>query len=168
MFRQPFAFATLLAIAGLVPFLVLAAIVLLDPLDTPTAIEVLVTYSAVILSFIGAVHWGFALRESAHPAAGTPLTPAAMGAERQLLLLGIVPTVIAWIALLAMVHFALPGVAVLLLLGGFFMTIVTETIGRGRGVVAANYLAMRWGVSIVVLLTLALVLFAIWTGMRTG
>ena len=168
MFRQPFAFATLLAVAGLVPFLVLAAIVLLDPLDTPTAIEVLVTYGAVILSFLGAVHWGFALRESAHPAAGVPLSPAAMGAERQLLLLGILPTVIAWIALLAMLHFALPGVALFLLLAGFFLTIVTETIGRGRGVVAGNYLTMRWGVSIVVLIALALVLFAIWTGMRTG
>lgn len=168
MFRQPFSLASLLAAAGLIPFIGLAAIVLLDPLDSPAAIQVLVCYGAVILSFIGAVHWGFALRESAHPAAGVPLTSAALGAERQLLLFGIIPALIGWIALLAMLHFALPGVALFLLLAGFFLTVVMETIGRGRGVVAANYLAMRWGVSIIVLVALAMVVFAVWTGMRMG
>ena len=168
MLRQPFAYATLLAAAGLIPFIALAAVVLLDPLDSPAAIQALICYGAVILAFVGAVHWGFALREAAHPAAGGVLAPAALGAERQLLSLGIVPAIIGWIALLAMLHFALPALALFLLLAGFFVTIVTETIGRGRGVVAANYLAMRWGVSIIVLIALALVLFAVLTGMRTG
>ncbi|MGO9817266.1 MAG: DUF3429 domain-containing protein, partial [Acidocella sp.] len=61
-----------------------------------------------------------------------------------------------------------PALALFLLLAGFFITIVAETIGRGRGVVAANYLALRWGASIIVLATLFVVLLAVLTGMRTG
>jgi hypothetical protein len=146
----------------------LGAVVLLDPLDSDTAIQVLVCYGAVILSFIGAVHWGFALRDTAHPVNGVPLTPAVLGAERQLLLFGIIPSIIGWAALLAMLHFALPALALFFLLAGFFLTIVVETIGRGRGVVAGNWLALRWSVSIVVLIVLLLVLFAVLTGMRVG
>jgi uncharacterized membrane protein YozB (DUF420 family) len=67
-----------------------------------------------------------------------------------------------------MLHFEAPGVALFLLLVGFFVTVVTETIGRGRGVVAANYLILRWSVSIVVLIVLLIVLFAVLTGMRMG
>ena len=51
---------------------------------------------------------------------------------------------------------------------GFFVTIVVETIGKGRGVVAGNYLALRWTVSIVVLIIFLVVLFAILSGMRVG
>jgi len=168
MLRQPFAVAVALSLAGLIPFIALGAVVLLDPLDSDTAIQVLVCYGAVILSFIGAVHWGFALRDTAHPVNGVPLTPAVLGAERQLLLFGIIPSVIGWAALLVMLHFALPALALFFLLAGFFLTIVVETIGRGRGVVAGNWLALRWSVSIVVLIVLLMVLFAVLTGMRMG
>ena len=58
--------------------------------------------------------------------------------------------------------------ALFLLLVGFFITIVAETIGRGRGVVAANYLTLRWAVSIIVLLVLLTVLATVLTGMRVG
>jgi hypothetical protein len=67
-----------------------------------------------------------------------------------------------------MIHFAAPGLSLLLLLAGFFITIVAETVGKGRGVVASNYLALRWGVSIIVLLVLLIVLFAVLSGMRVG
>ena len=76
MLRQPFMIAILLTMAGAVPVLVLGAIVLLEPLASQTAIEVLVSYGAVALSFTGAVHWGFALRDTAHPA----VLPASGGA----------------------------------------------------------------------------------------
>jgi len=168
MFRQPFTVAVLLTLAGAIPFVLLTITVLGDPLASPIAIQVLISYGAVILSFVGAVHWGFALRDSAHPVNGVPLTPAVLGAERQLLIFGIVPAVIGWIALSAMMHFDAPALAIFLLLGGFFAAIVVETIGRGRGVVAGNYLALRWAVSIIVLLCLVIVLFAILTGMRVG
>ncbi len=168
MFKQPFTVAVFITLAGLVPFLALGAIVLLDPLASETAIQVLISYGAVILSFTGAVHWGFALRDTAHPVNGTPLTPATLGAERQLLIFGTVPAIIGWVALSLMLHFNAPALALFLLLAGFFITVVVESIGRGRGVVAANYLTLRWAVSVVVLLVLVAVLFAVLTGMRVG
>jgi hypothetical protein len=168
MFRQPFTIAFALSLAGLIPFIILGGVVLLDPVASDIAIQVLISYGAVILSFIGAVHWGFALRDTAHPVNGVPLTPAVLGAERKLLMFGVVPAIIGWIALLAALHFQAPGVALFLLLAGFFITIVVETIGRGRGVVAGNYLVMRWTVSVVVLIILLIVLFAVLTGMRMG
>ncbi len=166
--RQPFTIACLITAAGLIPFLFSGLAILFDPLESPVAVQVLVGYGAVILSFIGAVHWGFALRDTAHPVQGTPLPPAVLGAERNLLMFGVVPALIGWIALIAMIHFAAPGLAVFLLLAGFFVTIVIETIGKGQGVVAGNYLAMRWAASVVVLVILLVVLFAILSGMRVG
>lgn len=168
MLRQPFTIAVLLTLAGLIPFLGIGAVILFDPLQSPNAIEVLISYGAVILSFVGAVHWGFALRDVAHPAGAAPLSPVALGYERQLLTFGIVPAIIGWIALLAMIHFNAPGLSIFLLLVGFFLAIVAETIGKGRGLVASNYLVLRWSVSIVVLLVLLVVLFAVLSGMRIG
>jgi hypothetical protein len=167
MFRNPFAVAVGLSVAGLIPFLVSGIIVLLDPIDTPIAVQVLISYGAVILSFVGAVHWGFALRDSAHPLPAT-VTPLMLGYERQLLLFGVLPALLGWVALLLMIHFNLPAVSVFLLLLGFFLTVVAETIGRGRGIVATNYLILRWSVSIVVMLILLLVLFGVLSGMRLG
>lgn len=168
MFKQPFTIAVLISLAGLVPFLGLGATVLLSPIEAKTAIEVLVSYGAVILSFTGAVHWGFALRDTAHPVNGEPLPPAVLGAERQLLIFGTVPAIIGWVALALMLHFRATSLALFVLLAGFFITIVVETIGRGRGVVAGNYLLLRWAVSIVVLVVFLVVLGAVLTGMRVG
>ncbi len=168
MFRRPFAIAVLLSLTGTIPFLVLGGVVLLDPLGARTAIQILISYGAVVLSFLGAVHWGFALHDTAHPVNGTPLTPSVLGAERQLLIFGIVPAIIGWVALSVMLHFNAPALALFLLLVGFFVTIVVETIGRGRGVVAGNYLVLRWAVSVVVLVVLLAVLFAVLSGMRVG
>jgi hypothetical protein len=172
MFRNPFTLAVGLTVAGLIPFLVPALLVLLDPVDTPIAVQVLISYGAVILSFIGAVHWGFALRDTAHPRpgalSGSTMTPAMLGYERQLLTFGVLPALLGWVALLAMIHFNLPALSVFLLLVGFFLTVVAETIGKGRGLVAGNYLILRWSVSIVVMLVLLLVLFGILSGMRLG
>lgn len=168
MLRQPFMIAVLLSLAGAIPFLVIGATVLFDPLASRTAIEVLISYGAVVLSFIGAVHWGFALRDVAHPAGTAAPTSVALGAERQLLTFGVVPALIGWIALLAMIHFGAPSFALFLLLVGFFLAIVAETIGKGRGVVASNYLVLRWAVSIVVLLIMLVVLFSVLSGMRIG
>jgi Protein of unknown function (DUF3429) len=168
MFRQPFTIAVLVSLLGLIPFLALGATVLLSPLESQAAIEGLIAYGAVVLSFIGAVHWGFALRDTAHPVNGVPLPPAVLGAERELLIFGVTPAIMAWVALSVMLHFHLPGLALFLLLAGFFITIVVETIGRGRGVVAANYLFLRWAVSVVVLVVLVVVLGAVLMGIRVG
>ncbi len=168
MIKQPFTIAVVLTLLGAVPFLALGAIVLMEPLAAQTAIEVLISYGAVVLSFLGAVHWGFALRDSAHPVNGEPLPPAMLGAERQLLVFGIIPALIGWVALSLMLHFNAPALALFLILVGFLVTIVAESIGQGRGVVALNYLLLRWVASVIVMVTLLAVLLAVLTGMRMG
>ncbi|WP_297366881.1 DUF3429 domain-containing protein [Acidocella sp.] len=167
MLKTPFALAILLTALGALPFLAFTAVVLLQPVGSPTAIEGLIAYGAVILSFLGAVHWGFALRETAHPVA-EKLPPATLGAETQLLGFGVVPALIAWAGLIIMLHFHAPVLALFVLLVGFFLTVVVETIGRGRGVVALNYLILRWSASVVVLLCLLVTLGAVLSGMRVG
>ncbi len=57
------AFAQRLGFAGLTPFLVLAVAALLG-LHGAAATFVFAQYSAIILSFLGGVHWGIAMRDA--------------------------------------------------------------------------------------------------------
>jgi hypothetical protein len=76
-----------LSIAGLVPFALgtLGVWMFRHPFDS-MALHAQMSYGAVILSFLGAVHWGLALRIPG----GTP---------RVLLMWGIVPPLAGWVAL---------------------------------------------------------------------
>ncbi|MDE2465512.1 MAG: DUF3429 domain-containing protein [Alphaproteobacteria bacterium] len=99
--------ALLLTAAGALPFIGLAAIAVAGgPLPTH-AQGALLTYGAVILSFMGGIHWGFAL------------TPLVRAAPSHRLLLGVIPALIGWTAtllpqniglcLLALAFAVLPG-----------------------------------------------------------
>jgi hypothetical protein len=58
-------------LAGLLPFLACAALPLAtDPAWHPLLRQALVAYGAVILAFVGAIHWGNALMAVREPAAG--------------------------------------------------------------------------------------------------
>ena len=157
--------AVLLTGVGMVPFLLLGGLMLLHPLETPVADSLLISYSAVVLSFVGAVHWGFALRDTAHPVAGAIVAGGA-GLERQLLVFGVVPAAVGWVALAVALHFAArrwrcfapDRLFPLSWWGDRPLTVM----------VAGNYLALRWGASIVVLIVLLVVLFALLSGMRGG
>jgi hypothetical protein len=168
MFKTPFSIAVALTAAGVVPFLLFGALALLDPVASSASIQVLISYGAVVLAFIGAVHWGFALRDTAHPVNGTPLPPATLGAEKELLVFGTIPAIIGWVALSLMLHFNAPALGLGLILTGFAVAIAGETAGFGRGVVALNYLLLRWAASVVVIVALLVVLLAVFTGMRAG
>ena len=94
--------ARLLGTLGLLPFvlgaLTLWWLALATDLHQFVALA-LSAYAAVILSFLGGIHWGLALRHSAPPAS--------------LLIWGVVPSLVAWPAVL----WAAPGAAVLLVAG---------------------------------------------------
>lgn len=77
-----------LGYAGLLPFLVCSAalVVSADPVLVQIAVDVLLSYAAVIASFLGAVHWGFAAHDSAN--------------LRVRLRWGVTPALIAWTLLL--------------------------------------------------------------------
>lgn len=118
-----------LGFAGLVPFAGLALLSLAGVAWAPAA---LAAYGASILAFLGAVHWGFALRA----------LPGEDFASRWRLSLGVVPALLAWVALL------LPLSAGLWLLAvGVLATAVAETIAARRGLVPAEYLRLRWWLS---------------------
>lgn len=78
----------LLGYAGLIPFigLALASALAQEPFKASAAFALL-AYGASILSFLGAIHWGLALREPDGP-------PIA------LLAWGVLPSLLAWVALL--------------------------------------------------------------------
>jgi hypothetical protein len=98
--------AAWLGYGGLLPFLLLAPAVLLDHHHGPVFSDLLYAYAAIILSFVGALHWGFAI--------GLPdLEPAR---RRSLFLWSVVPALIAWPA-----AFLDPQLASLLLIVGFVL-----------------------------------------------
>ena len=84
----PSPWARRLGFAGLIPFVALAAALWLAPAaGWPLAALALQGYGASICSFLGAIHWGLAMREGA----GQPVTS---------LLWGVLPSLLGWIALL--------------------------------------------------------------------
>ncbi len=118
--------ARLLGPAGLIPF---AGLALASLAGWEGAVGALVAYGATILAFIGAVHWGLALRA---PAAERSADWARLG-------LGVLPALLAWLALLLPASFGL-GLLALGILG----TAAVESLGARAGLVPADYLRLRW------------------------
>lgn len=92
--------AALLGIGGLLPFVALSAGLWLLGRDLAgLAADALVAYAAVILSFMGGVHWGVATIYSAPPAATAP-TGAPGARSSRLFLASVLPALAAWPAAL--------------------------------------------------------------------
>ena len=86
--KNPTAWAQGLGYGGLIPFVALALAVWLQaPADRAHSLSALLGYSATILSFLGAIHWGLAMREASSQSVG-------------LLVWGVTPSLVAWVALL--------------------------------------------------------------------
>lgn len=73
---------------GALPFIALTLLVLVTDIDDARALQALSAYGAVILSFLGGIHWGFALAR----APGSPSTSA--------LVISVMPSLFGWCALL--------------------------------------------------------------------
>ena len=131
-----------LGLAGLLPFLGAALLAWTAPAEwRGVALYALAAYGAVILSFLGAVHWGLALR--AGPAEATAMAPR--------LGLGVLPALVGWVALLLP---PLPGLTLLAL--GILVTAAVETAAASRGLVPPGYLRLRWILSLGAALGLAI------------
>ena len=125
----------LLGYSGLIPFAAAAAAaVLLGPASWHgLALAALAAYGAVILSFLGAVHWGLALRGSPEEA---PAAWPRLG-------LGVLPALVGWVALLLP---ARPGLV--LLAAGMLAVAAAETAAARRGLMPGSYLGLRWPLSL--------------------
>ena len=140
--------AILLAVLGLVPFFVFAlAAMRAAPGGPARALTILMAYGAAVLAFLGGVHWGFALQEA-------PAAPETRRIEHARLLLGVVPALVAWLALL--LPLASLGLAVLI--AGYIGAAVLEDQGWRRGVVPSGYIWLRWVLTVVVAALLVTVL----------
>ncbi len=77
-----------LGFAGLIPFVGLAAALwVAEPGVRPWVGSALLAYAAVIASFLGAIHWGLAMRE-------VPTQPVTS------MVWGVVPSLLGWVAVL--------------------------------------------------------------------
>ena len=136
-----------LGAGGLLPFFGCAAALILLPGEHDAALGALLAYAAVILSFLGAVHWGFVLAQGNAADAGLRLG------------LGVVPSLIGWLALL-LGQFALARAGITLALLGFAATFAVEMIWRREGWLPDAYFRLRMTLTTLVGLTLLAVLIA--------
>ena len=84
--HAPSPHALRLGYAGLLPFVAGAALIWIVRADAhPYVAAALSAYAAVILSFLGGIHWGFGMRSAA-------------AAAPSLFTWGVVPSLIAWVA----------------------------------------------------------------------
>ena len=135
--------ALLLGLAGLIPFAA-CGYGAVGGYGEPAA-QALAAYGAVILAFLGGVHWGFALPD-----------PSGRGGAARLGL-GVVPSLIGWVALLLVVAVsAEAGLA--LLVAGFAALTAVESRAAKAGLMPPGYMALRYGLSAGVITILVAVL----------
>ncbi len=160
--------AVLLGLGGLVPFLACgyATVARTMPWDLGAALPpdralfALVAYASVILSFLGAVHWGFALAEQPLPGSRRVLLPRLGG--------GVLPALLGWAALLVAVPGSRELVALAILAAGFVLVLAAEQRGVRAGLVPRFYLGLRFVLTFVVLAVLLGVLVMRATALRFG
>lgn len=91
-----------LGYAGLIPFVLLAALLWIVQADLrPWLTIALTSYAALIATFLGGIHWGIAASQS-------------FGQRGFHLIWGITPSLIAWLALIMPAYAGLPLIAALL------------------------------------------------------
>lgn len=114
--------------AGLIPFGLLALLLWLLSGEPQTFVSMaLAGYAALIVSFLGGIHWGFAMRQSS-PAISLPLW-------------GVVPSLVAWVAVLMPPHAGLVLHGVMLVV----CYLVDRRIYPAQG--AAHWLTLRFRLS---------------------
>jgi hypothetical protein len=143
----------LLGNLGLLPFYLLSVAAWL-PLGTAGARLVLIAlvgYAAVILSFLGAVHWGLAL-----------LAPRLTRAQAwNSLGWGVAPSLLGWLALLLAAGGLQPWLVLVFLLGDFALCrLMDGALMRNYPDVPAWYLGLRTRLTIGVMIALLIALFA--------
>ena len=122
---------------GAIPFVGFSAGAWFSPEHASLALVALRAYGAVILSFLGGVHWGLAMRRA----------PASPGWSA--LTLSVMPSLVAWPALLLAPRYGLAVLAVAVAL----MLYVDTSLSR-QGLAASWYPRLRQPLSVVVTVSL--------------
>lgn len=123
--------ARYLGLGGLLPFIALALASILDPARAQLWTQALIAYGAIILSFVGALHWAFAMTAGG-------LSEAERGGR---FAWSVTPALMAWVALLLVS--AWPLLAVALLLSGFWLHYLQDRMLVRRADLPVWYLPLR-------------------------
>jgi hypothetical protein len=123
-----------LGYGGLAPFVGLALLAAADGPHAALWSRALVGYGAVILAFVGALHWGFAMSAPALDAAGRTRAFA----------WSVVPALLAWPATVLGT-----GTASLVLVAGLALHLAQDHRLARRAALPAWYLPMRWRLTVV-------------------
>ena len=134
-----------LGYGGLLPFLFLAPASLLAGHHAPILSDALIAYGALILSFVGALHWGFAMTLSG-------LSDRQRTAS---FVWSVVPALLAWPAILLA-----PPLSGLLLIPGFVAHYWQDHRLNATASLPAWYLPLRFRLTVVACLCLAAGSFA--------
>ena len=132
--------AKMLGYAGLIPFVVFSIGVWVPLPYVEDAAQILVAYAAVILSFMGAVHWGVAMSSA--------------GSDRsKYYIASVVPALIAWLALLMPASYAM-----LVLLTAFIVLLAFDSAVTKPQGLPVWYIPLRLRLTIIVALCLIITL----------
>ena len=146
-----------IGIAGLIPFVGLAGIIVLNPrLPAADAWRALTLYGAVILSFMGGVHWGLAMARDAE--LGARGAEAGGRGAVSGYIASVIPAMAGWFA----VAILPPRPATSALALGFGLLLIYDLAAVGRGDAPDWYARLRRWLTAIVLASLATALFATW------
>ncbi len=149
------AFAVLLGAAGLIPFVVLTfGAIGVNVVLGERMVRWLIAYGAVILAFLGGVHWGFVLQ----PVPGAPAVN-----PRARLGFGVTPSLIGFVALVVT-----PWIGLGVLIAGFIFTTISEAEANRRALLPPGYMLLRYALTAVVVILLAIVMFLRAVGAHFG
>lgn len=137
--------AALLTAFGVVPFAALAGLAWTQPpFAAVFVVDAAIAYGAVILSFIGGIHWGFA----AAPSRGE-------GAAARYVV-SIVPSLLGWAAVLLA-----PVIGLALLIATFIGVLAADLWGVRSGAAPAWWMPLRLPATAAVVLCLGVILSAV-------
>ena len=139
--------AVILSVAGLIPFIMCGlGAVATNTVTSLPAVNLLIAYSAIVLSFLGGVHWGLTLATEHDPA------------ERPRLLGGALAAVLSWGVVAVAIYTLHPSLGIALMIALFILGMVAEWRAHDRGWVPGGYIGMRIVITVVVVAILTTVL----------
>ena len=139
-----------LGYGGLAPFIGLAVLLLADAARGAVWSRALIGYGAVILSFVGALHWGVSMSAAS-------LAPRL---RRHAFIWSVVPALLAWVATV------MPdGMAAAVLTAGFAAHLIQDHRLAGPAALPAWYLPLRRRLTAV---AIACLLLCAWQGWPRG
>jgi len=137
-----------LGAAGAIPFvtIVISGPFLSDPLKY-SAFLALIAYGAVILSFLGGIHWGLSIAPSREEGPD--------GASFRRLGVSVLPALIGWVALLVA-----PPVGIVVLAVAFGFVLFVDLLASRNGEAPNWYPRLRWPLTLTVIASLLIGTFA--------